>query len=154
MRASAWHTAACTSHHPPQLTRATLVRRAPRRCLTWAIVAATQVCNEPSKEIPPHALVEHYIAAARAVREGGMSMDRVAVICPLYYTDDDDKDEFLKAWLEGFEALDNCVLDIHPYYFGDWSNADVAGPLMKQARHRRYGRCSRYSHCSRTDLFE
>ena len=60
MRASAWHTAACTSHHPPQLTRATLVRRAPRRCLTWAIVAATQVCNEPSKEIQPHALVEHY----------------------------------------------------------------------------------------------
>ena len=79
-----------------------------------------QVCNEPSKRIAPRDLVEHYVAAARAVREGGMPADRVSVICPLYYDEGDDKDEFYRCWLDAFLALDNCVLDFHPYFFGDW----------------------------------
>ncbi|KAL1502973.1 hypothetical protein AB1Y20_011044 [Prymnesium parvum] len=77
-----------------------------------AAVTGVQVCNEPSKEIAPRALVEHYVAAAAAVREGGMGADRVAVVCPMYYTDEADKEEFLRLWLDAFARLDGCVLDV------------------------------------------
>ena len=107
-------------------------------CDEPAVPLRSQLCNEPSKEIEPRALVEHYVAAARAIRENGMTADRVAVICPLYYTDDDDKEEFFRCWYEAYDhdydALDNCVIDVHPYYFGDWCNSDEAGPLIKQVR--------------------
>lgn len=92
-------------------------------------VVALQVCNEPSRSIPPAPLVAHYAAAARAIREAGMSAERVAIVCPMYYEDEDDVAQFLSLWLSQFRSLDNCVLDLHEYYFGDWANEGERGPL-------------------------
>ena len=69
--------------------------------------------------IEPKGLVNHYADCARAIREAGMSADRVAVVCPYYFFNppmgSPQRSRFLRTWRERLTDLDHCVLDLHYY---------------------------------------
>ncbi|EOD42083.1 putative cellulase [Emiliania huxleyi CCMP1516] len=98
-------------------------------------VTGLQVCNEPSRSCPPSELLAHYIEAVATVREAGMPPERVSVVCPCYFLEEDRRD-FLKEWREACAAgeLDGAVLDMHPYFFTPWSNEVTRGLVSDQAR--------------------
>lgn len=99
-------------------------------------VSGIQVCNETSRTgIRPADLVEHYKRAAAVIREAGMRANSVTIVCPCYYQGA-NKAEFLDRWrracVDG--ELDNCALDFHMYFFGDWANERDHGPVTKQVQ--------------------
>mmetsp|Transcript_27897 Transcript_27897/g.85165 ORF Transcript_27897/g.85165 Transcript_27897/m.85165 type:complete len:588 (+) Transcript_27897:192-1955(+) len=99
-------------------------------------VVGFQVCNEPSRtRIEPVDLMGHYRAAVAAVRAGGMTPERVAVVCPCHYIGVARR-VFLEAWRESMAAgeLDGAVLDFHPYFFDPTANEVTQGLVSDQAR--------------------
>lgn len=80
-----------------------------RRCVT-----GIAVCNEPSNEVPNHALSRYYEKAIGRIRAAGMPASRVAVVCPLFQR---DEDEFMSYWskLTGNKHKNVCF-DVHCYH--------------------------------------
>ena len=78
--------------------------------------------NAKARQLDPRRLVQHYVDCARAVREGGMAPDRVAVVCPYYFLPppmgSPQRHLFLRCWRQNLAHLDHCVLDLHYYQVG------------------------------------
>jgi glucan 1,3-beta-glucosidase len=82
-------------------------------------VIAIGLLNEP--ELPSQLLLEYYEAAIPAIREAGMSAERVAIVLNLY-SDAGIAAVFTDAWplfndrLTPARGFENLIYDIHLYY--------------------------------------
>jgi len=101
-------------------------------------VTGLQVANETGRAVDPKRLVAHFVACARAVREAGMTPEKVAVVCPYYWVEPPlgtpQRARFLGAWRENIALLDHCVLDLHYYQFHPTNREEIRGPLLSQVQ--------------------
>jgi len=86
-----------------------------RSCIT-----GIQVCNEPSMETPIEELCAYYDRAMTAIRQAGMSADRVAVILPCFQRDIDEVAAAFKTASSGKQ--ENYCFDMHYYHCFGWYN--------------------------------
>ncbi|CAJ1400856.1 unnamed protein product [Effrenium voratum] len=93
-------------------------------------ITGLQVCNEPAESIPVERLCDFYERAIEAIRDGGMSSARVAVVLPVF-THWRLK-EITRCWQERGNWLryDNVAFDLH--YYHDFS---VIWKALSHAQH-------------------
>lgn len=93
-------------------------------------VTGIQVCNEPDESIPIGVLVNYYEAAADAIRDAGMTPDKVAVVVPVFTTF--RLTELVREWTSRGNCLkyDNVAFDLHYY--------NCFHPIWKLQSHRQH----------------
>lgn len=107
-----------------------LLRRLAARFCGAACVTGVQVCNEPCPSVPTEALCTFYERAVRAIREGGMGPERVAVVLPVFTQW--RLPEILGCWHSrgNFLKFDNVAFDLHYYH-----NFSKVWKLLSQSQH-------------------
>eukprot|EP00931_Biecheleriopsis_adriatica_P074250 TRINITY_DN48353_c0_g1_i1.p1 TRINITY_DN48353_c0_g1~~TRINITY_DN48353_c0_g1_i1.p1 ORF type:complete len:566 (-),score=118.06 TRINITY_DN48353_c0_g1_i1:118-1815(-) len=107
-----------------------LLRQLAVRYCSHPCVTGVQVCNEPSPSIPTETLCTFYERAIEAIREGGMGVESVAVVLPVFTHW--RLPDITKCWRErgNFLKYDNVVFDLH--YYHNFSNI---WNLLSQAQH-------------------
>lgn len=93
-------------------------------------VTGMQVCNEPSEGIPTEVLCTFYERAIKAIRDGGMGPERVAVVLPVFTQL--RLPQIVGCWHArgNFLKFDNVAFDLHYYH-----NFSSIWNLLSQAQH-------------------
>jgi len=110
-----WHWKHWRLSESVQVLATLALRYRDRRCVT-----GIQVCNEPTDAIPLDKLCEYYDAAMTAIRQAGMSADRVAVILPSFQRDLAEVAAAFKVASSG--KHENYCFDMHYYHCFGWLN--------------------------------